>query len=76
MEALCLGLSHCLSLKEHNLEMKLDIQKDPYVSKVPEAKEIRVVYQKTKMLAGSGSTALVPRLLRKLRQGIKNLRTA
>lgn len=26
-----------LSLKECNLEMKLDIQKDPYVSKVPGA---------------------------------------
>lgn len=46
-----------LSVKECNMEMKLDIQKDPYVSKVPGANEIRVVYQKTKMLAGSGGTA-------------------
>lgn len=58
-----------LSLKECNLEMKLDIQKDPCVSKVPGANEMRVVYQETKMLAGSGGTALVTRLLRRLRQG-------
>lgn len=49
--------------------MKLDIQKDPCVYKVPGANEIRAVYQEIKMLAGSGGTALVPQLLRRLRQG-------
>lgn len=61
-----------LSLKECNLEMKLDIQKDACVSKVPGPNEMRVVYQEIKMLAGFGGTALVPQLLRRLRQGNQN----
>lgn len=49
--------------------MKLDIQKDLYASEVPGARGKGTVQHKTKPLAGSGGTGVLPRSLIRLRQG-------